>query len=492
MTIYASAHHIKGGWIGYQYVSSTSTTTTYNVTVYLYVSCTTSGPTDKVVLGVFDGSSNSTVLTKSINNTTHYNLTKGTFNACMTNPPSICYNVYTYQTSITLNNNTGGYVLAVQDAYRIDNIANISNSGSTGITITGTIPGIINGISYANNNSPQFIFQDTAIVCHNASISLPFTATDVDGDSLSYSFTNGLNVANASQNTSSNTPSAPPYPSLTYLNGFSGQQPLGSSVTINPTTGLISGTAPSTTGEYVVAVYVKEWRNGVLIDSIKKELQILVNNCTLSAATLDPSYINCQDFSFTFSNGSSTNISYYAWDFGDVNSSSNTSSLATPTHEYSDTGLYTLKLTVKNTSGCQDSTTASVKVYPGFNAGFYTQGTCYQSPISFFDTSYCKYGAITSWYWNFGDGAVNTTTQNPTHLYSSPANYSASLIIQSNKGCIDTATNAVIVNGKPDLKLPFTDTLICSIDSLQLHAISTSAKSYSWTPTGNTIMNENT
>lgn len=482
----ASAHHIKGGWIGYTYQSSTSTTTTYQVTVYLYVSCTTTGPTDKVVLGVFDGATNSSVLTQTINKTTNYNLTKGTLSPCMTNPPSICYNIYTYQTTITLTNNTGGYVLAVQDAYRIDDIINIYNSDATGITITGTIPGTINGTSYAKNNSPQFIFQDTAIVCHNSTISLPFTATDQDGDSLSYSFTNGLNVSNASQNTATNTPSPPPYPSLTYLTGYSGQQPLGSGVTIDPVTGLISGTAPSTTGEYVVAVYVKEWRNGILIDSIKKELQILVNNCNLSAATLDPTYINCQDYQLTFTNNSSTTISSYLWNFGDTKSASNTSTQVSPTHTYSDTGTFTLKLVVKNNAGCQDSTTSAVKVYPGFNAGFYTVGTCYQSPILFFDTSYCKYGRITLWNWSFGDAAT-TSIQNPSHQYSTPANYMATLIIQSSKGCADTATQTVIVNGKPDLRLPFTDTLICSIDSLQLHAISSSAKTYSWTPLSNII-----
>ncbi len=486
------AHHIKGGWIGYQYVSSTSTTTTYQVTVNLYVSCTTTGPTANVILGVFDGSSNSSVLTKTINNTTHYNLTKGTFSPCMTNPPSICYNIYTYQTTITLNNNTGGFILAVQDAYRVDNIVNISNSGSTGITITGTIPGTINGTNYAGNNSPKFIFQDTAIVCHNATISLPFTATDQDGDSLSYSFTNGLGVANASQNTANSAPSTPPFPSLNYVSGYSGQKPLGNNVSINPVTGLITGTAPSTTGEYVIAVNVKEWRNGVLLDSIKKELQILVNDCSLSAATLDTNYINCQDYTMTFSNSSSTNISSYLWNFGDTKSTSNASDQAMPTHIYSDTGIYTLKLVVKNNAGCQDSTTSSVKVYPGFNAGFYTQGTCYQSPINFIDTSYCKYGRITDWNWNFGDGNSITEIQNPSHQYNTPANYTTSLIIQSDKGCTDTATNTVIVNGKPDLKLTFTDTLICSIDSLQLHAISSSAKEYNWYPQSGTIINAQT
>src|SRR5262249_16822087 len=151
--------------------------------------------------------------------------------------------------------------------------------------------------------SPQFAFNDTAIICYNGSFSYPFSATDnIDGDSLSYSFGSGLNVTNASGQTSSQAPGSPPYTALTYLTGYSGTSPLGSGVTINAATGLISGTAPSTTGEYVVAVYVKEWRKGVLIDSIKKELQVYVYSCSLTAASLNTSYVNCDNYSFGFEN----------------------------------------------------------------------------------------------------------------------------------------------------------------------------------------------
>jgi hypothetical protein len=61
-----------------------------------------------------------------------------------------------------------------------------------------------------------------------------------------------------------------------YSSGFSGSSPLGPGVTINPVTGLISGTAPSTPGEYVVTVCVNEFKNGVLIASNRKELHIKV------------------------------------------------------------------------------------------------------------------------------------------------------------------------------------------------------------------------
>jgi hypothetical protein len=45
---------------------------------------------------------------------------------------------------------------------------------------------------------------------------------------------------------------------------------MGPTVTIDPLTGLISGTAPSTTGDYVVAVYAIEYRQ-VLGEAVRVE-----------------------------------------------------------------------------------------------------------------------------------------------------------------------------------------------------------------------------
>lgn len=491
------AHHIKGGWIGYTYqgAGSTASTSKYSITVNLYVSCTVTGPTDRVILGIFDATTHATIKTITINNTTNYSLTKGTFSACLSNPPSICYKIYTYTTTVELSNSSNGYILATQDAYRQDNLVNISNSGSTGITIYGMIPGGTTANPDYENNSPDFVFQDTAIVCSGSSMTIPFKATDSDGDQLVYSFGNGLNVSNASSNTSSNAPSSPPYTSMTYNSGYSGAQPMGSGVTIDPNNGLISGTAPSTVGEYVVAVWVKEYRNGVLIDSTKKELQIQVSNCTLTGATLAVSYVNCDNYNFTFKNeNSASNISSYLWDFGVTTDAADTSTEASPTYTYADTGTFTLKLKVSTTAGCTDSTTSNVKVYPGFFPNFSYTGSCYQSPFQFTDASSATYGYINSWLWNFGDpnSTLDTSTeQNPSYTYSSPDTVRASLYVTSSKGCSGTITKPVYIYGKPDLYLPFTDTLICSIDSLQLQAQSQNATSFAWIPTTN-IQNYNT
>ena len=495
----AYAAHVKGGYIQYKYngVGSSSGTSNYTITVTVFFSCTVAGPRDAVYLGVFNASTHALVASKSIATTTSTTVTKTTFSPCMSDPPSICYEIYTYVYTLDLANLSAGYILAVQDAYRTDGIINISNSGSDGITINATIPGTVSGTDYHTNSSPSFVFDDTAIICYNGNFSYPFSAIDaVDGDSLSYSFGSGLNVSNASGQTSSVVPGSPPYTALTYVSGYSGTSPLGSGVTINPVTGLISGTAPATTGEYVVAVYVKEWRKGVLIDSIKKELQVYVYSCSLTAATLNTSYVNCADFTFTFENQSTaSNVSSYYWKFGVPGSTSDTSSQATPSYTYADTGTYTLKLRVSNSVGCTDSTTAPVMVYPGFTPAFTTTGTCYQSAVQFTDATYARYGSVNSWSWNFGETSSSTNTsglQDPTHQYASPNTYTATLTVGTSKGCSGSVSKAVTVSGNPDFTLPFTDTLICSIDSLPLIAVSNSPGiSYSWSPNYN-IINANT
>ena len=486
------ARHLKGGWIQYEYtgVGSVANTSTYKITVYLFVSCTTSGPTQQVILGVFDASTNASVLTQTITNTAENTVTKTTFNPCLSDPPSICYMIYSYVTTIQLTNNNNGYVLTVQDALRVDGIINISGSVSDGITITANIPSTINNTDYHINNSPFFVFKDTAVICYNSPFTYQFSATDADNDSLSYAFGNGLNVTSANQNTSSQAPASPPYPALTYNSGYSGTSPLGSGVTINAVTGIISGIAPATTGPYVVAVYVSEWRNGVKINTTKKELQINVANCSLTGASLNPSYINCDSYSFTFQNEStSSNISSYLWNFGVSTSQTDTSTQATPTYTYADTGTYTVKLRVTNTGGCSDSASSTVKVYPGFVPAFTVNGSCYQSAFLFKDASTATYGTINSWSWNFGDPSTTADTsslQNPNWLYAAPGTQTVTLAVTSNKGCSGTATKTVTANDKPTIYLPFTDTLICSNDTLPL-IVQSNATSFSWGPVYNII-----
>ncbi|MGD5468134.1 PKD domain-containing protein, partial [Xanthomonas citri pv. citri] len=126
--------------------------------------------------------------------------------------------------------------------------------------------------------------------------------------------------------------------------------------------------------------------------------------------------------------------------------------------------------------------------YPGFTSDFKLTGSCYQSPFLFTDASYAKYGTINSWLWDFGDsysGANSAAIANPSHLFKSTGSYTVNLVTGSSKGCVDTSSTTVLVSDKPFLALPFKDTLICSIDTLDLQAIGNG--NFSWAPAGNII-----
>jgi gliding motility-associated-like protein len=495
------ADHLKGGWIYYEYLGNGSmpNTSKYKITVKQYMICDAiGGQIDaEVSLGIFDGSSNQLIRTENI-------LLSGTeFEqkndyACIPNPPEVCYRVDQYDLTIDLPDNTGGYIVGVQRCCRINGIVNVDNSGSRGLTYTNKIPGVINGQPYRNNSSPLFAQKDTAIVCHDAFFTFDFSATDPDNDSLSYSFISGFLGGNGTPEGVRPNPPVIPQPPydvnalLPYAGGYSGSFPMGSQVTINPINGVISGIAPNTIGTYVVAVAVNEYRGSVLIGSTRKEIHIDVGDCQLTAAHLMPKYISCNGYSLTFKNETSIPAgSIYRWDFGDSKSGiNNTSSVPTPTHIYSDTGIYTVKLKITSAGGCEDSTVALAYVFPYFSPGFTVQGQCTNTQIQFTDTTKTSYGTVNAWSWNFGDPSTNSDTsniKNPKYTFSAAGNYDLVFSVTNNKGCDSTITKTILIKDKPDFDVT-NDTLICSIDTLQLHGAGNG--SVFWTPNYN-INNQN-
>jgi gliding motility-associated-like protein len=505
------ANHLKGGWIQYTYkgAGTAANTSRYEITVKQYLDCnSTQAQRDpSVFLGIFDGSTNAlfgAVITIPLSGTDIPD--KKSFSPCLSQPyPRVCYIIDRYTTTVDLPDNAAGYTLSVQRCCRIINIKNVSgNSNDIGITYSTKIPGVINGTRFSSNSSPVFAQKDTVVVCYNAPFTFDFSAADPDGDQLTYSFCDGSTGGDNTQaGARPNPPSNPPYSGFAYGAGFSGGTPLGTAVTIDPNTGIISGVAPSVAGDYIVAVCATEYRNNVIIGITKKEIHITVADCSLSAAALKPTYITCNGTTLTFQNEStSSSISSYLWDFGVPNLTTDTSTNPTPSYDFlqsgKDSGTYTIKLKVSSAAGCQDSATATVKVYPGFKAGMNITGTCYINNYQFFDATTTKYGTVNSWRWDFGDltSTADTATRKDTAWkYPAATTANVRLITTNSKGCIDSVTRTLTVLDRPSLNLPFRDTLICSIDTLMLKA-NVSSGTILWTPVNGPnrtrILNSNT
>lgn len=495
LSVPAFANHITGGEMFYTLVSQSGNDYTYRVTLKLYRDCFSTGAQldASAPIAVYNKTTGVMVWSSSIPRTQMTTLSLGSPDPCINNPPAVCYEVGYYTFDVTLPASVSGYTIAYQRCCRISGINNLIGSSSVGATYTAEIPGTSLLANAPANNSAKFIGPDTVIVCANNAFLYSFAATDDDGDALSYSFCDAF-TGGTSSAPAPNPPSGPPYSWVPYSGGgFNGSSPLGSNININTSTGLLSGIAPAA-GIYVVTVCVSEIRNGVTIATQRKDLQIKVGDCDRATATLDPQYISCDGFTLTFSNNTpSALINTYNWSFGDpASGANNISTLATPTHTFSDTGIYTIKLVTNLNQPCSDSATAIVKVYPGFFPGFTTAGICYLNPVQFIDTTRTVYGTVNSWSWNFGDLTTLADTshqQHPSWQYPGPGPKTINFIVTSSKGCIDTVTQVLDLLDKPPLSVAFNDTLICITDNVQLQAIGTG--NFSWTPLVN-IINANT
>ncbi|MEM6272239.1 MAG: PKD domain-containing protein [Bacteroidota bacterium] len=146
------------------------------------------------------------------------------------------------------------------------NAAITSGAGSQGIGIGSTT---LNTNIQPCNSSPQFANPPVPYICQGQPYTFNQGANDPEGDSLAYSL--GPCLSSGTTNTQ-----------VTYGAGYSPTQPLGTSwnVTMNPLTGDINVIPqPGNIVVGVMCVYVEEWRNGQLINTIVRDIQMTVIPC---------------------------------------------------------------------------------------------------------------------------------------------------------------------------------------------------------------------
>ncbi|MES2850596.1 MAG: PKD domain-containing protein [Bacteroidota bacterium] len=152
----------------------------------------------------------------------------------------------------------------------------------------------------------------------------------------------------------------------------------------------------------------------------------------------------------------STPADRWLWKFGN----GNISELQNPTHKFSDSGKYSIKLIAWN-NGCDDSLTKPrvLTVLPGL-ARFRPVYNCVNKKEVFFkDSSILPQ----TWLWDFGDGYTDNT-QNPTHLFANYQTYNVSLTT-TNGACTNTRIVAVkLLNEIPGFVA--TKNSLCKPDSV--------------------------
>lgn len=237
------ATHNRGGEITFVHVSGN----TYRFTI---TTCTkSSAPADRSELEINwgDGTGNDTVQRSRISPISGQDAQKnyyiinhtfagaGTFRVTMEDP-----------------NRNGGIV----------NIGGATNSDQFPFCIATEV--VISPFLGANN-SPQF--NDCPcpeLACINKRYCYNPQASDPDGDSLSYSLVPCLGVGCNPMS----TPVVYQYPDS-----------YGGTISINPVTGTMCWVNPTRLGEYNIAILIVEWRNGVKIGSVLRDIQLTVVNC---------------------------------------------------------------------------------------------------------------------------------------------------------------------------------------------------------------------
>lgn len=151
----------------------------------------------------------------------------------------------------------GIYTISFEDPNRNAGIVNIPNSVNVPFYIESTL--IINPF-LGSNSSPQLLNPPIDNGCTNTPYYHNPGAYDPDGDSLSFS--------------------------LITCRGYEGENIPGyhmpnasNYISINPTTGDLVWDSPTMVGEYNIAILVQEWRQGVLIGNIVRDMQISIIAC---------------------------------------------------------------------------------------------------------------------------------------------------------------------------------------------------------------------
>lgn len=477
--------HMIGGDVTYRCLGNNN----FEITITLFQDCLYGEPgalaqDNPAYYSIFDAKTNQLVIADSVTAISTQIVDPNFSNACINNYPNTCLRKQVFKFTRLLAPTQNGYVILYERCCRNASINNIQSPGNVGVTYFATIPPFNSG--ECPNNSAVFKNFPPQIICASNPFVYDFSATDIDADSLSYK----LCAARPGGSTSDAKPygndmTFPVATSVQYLNPASAAQPMSGTppVQINPITGLMTGT-PNAMGRYVVTVCVTEWRNGIAINTISRDVQFVVTNCSKAVVANIPELpdepntytVQCKGYTVKFTNNSVGGFSYH-WTFGVPGSSSNDFE---PTYTFPDTGTYVVSLVVNEGSTCPDSISRLVKIYPEFHADFdWTGKLCPEEPIQFNDHSVATYLPIISWNWNLGDGTTSNQ-QNPVHVYSKPGGpKQITLISRTGLGCRDTVTKT--------LPLPYfnpfagNDTIIVLGYKYNLHA--TGSQFYSWSPT---------
>ncbi len=167
----------------------------------------------------------------------------------------------------------GCFEIRYADFARVNGVVNISGSGSVAWYASTTICNITGGVAGGPNSSPVLLNDPVDIACVNKVWSHNPGGFDPDGDSIAFR----LECSRDWQ--PPDVPAPVCAPGYRFPNEVGGT-PATNQFTVNPLTGVVTWNTPKVPGIYNFALATDEYRGGVLIGTVVRDIAIQVENCT--------------------------------------------------------------------------------------------------------------------------------------------------------------------------------------------------------------------
>lgn len=121
-------------------------------------------------------------------------------------------------------------------------------------------------------------------------------------------------------------------------------------------------------------------------------------------------------------------------------------------YSYKTPGKYPIVMEVTDTKGCYARAYDSIEIYHNAAANFsYTlDDKCDVISLCLKNTSQLKKSEVEAFYWNYGDGTIDSFNWNPAcHDYTVPGKYSVSFVVKTGPTCIDTLYKPALIDLDP-------------------------------------------
>ncbi|MGB0427709.1 MAG: PKD domain-containing protein [Flavobacteriales bacterium] len=475
----AQAAHLVGGDITYTCNGGNN----YTVTLTVYRDCSSVGADfdASAVLKVYHPTTHVELFSFAEPYISDEQLDLSLDDPCINLPTGLCIEKAIYEYDITLPASLTGYLLNYQRCCYVNNVNNLSDSGSDGMNVTALIPGAGTSPCYS---SPTFNEDPPLTFCEYTETESDFGVTaQTNVGSIIYTYVNPTEGASQLNPTGFNNP---PFTNVNWETGYSAANPIQSdpSLSYNATSGLLTGVITQT-GYYLMETRAEVIDDGEVVAYISRIFRYIVSDCSVSYADINiETEPECGEFEVNFINGS-TEAGAYFWNFDDpASGSANTSTQFEPTHTFTGSGNYSIQLIAANANdvSCSDTAYFDLEIGLGPDVSISTpeDSQCFVGHNFDFESTSTIPDDQQTYTWNFGPLANPSTSSdpNPTGItFQQGGSYTVSLTTVYEE-CESNVAIDVFVFNQLDVSIP--NAVQCNDLVVNFSNNSTGVDNFSW------------